>query len=139
MIDFKKLMAQTPEERAAAAEESRKEFEAQMLERIQARTNQIEHMARALENHPDEFSEWEKSFILDWQLKAYVKDITGWVGGKLMDLSSNQTAQFKRLTQKANTLSGPAADTQQHSQPTNESGTEGGPTPAPARKGFRRR
>lgn len=135
MIDFEKLMKQTPEERASRAEESRKAFEQQMLDRIRTRTEQIERIATAMETHSASFTQWDKDFIADWQRKAQAKDMTGYVGGKLMDWSANQSIQIQRLSDKTDQLI--RLDATGACQ-------EGNAAPdaavaAPARKGFLRR
>ena len=101
MIDFSKLMNQTPEQRAEAMERQGQEFEVQMQARLAQRCAEIACMEAAIAARPTEFTDWDKQFVHDLRQRSETVDVTGWRGGKLLDLSTNQSRQIKRLLNKA--------------------------------------
>jgi hypothetical protein len=108
-IDFKALMNKTPEERAADAERSRQEFHTQMNARIAKHKAELEHIAIAMKAEGSAFGQWDHKFVGDLIRKVEQRDISGYEGGALMDLSASQITQIHRLTVIADQLIGPAA------------------------------
>jgi len=97
MIDFKKLMDQTPEEREAVQARAAEEFAQRTREVIARRTAQIQ----ALEADDAALNAWERDFVSDMSYKATTYDIAGWLGGNLATLSDKQAENLDRLHAKA--------------------------------------
>lgn len=97
MVDFKKIMAMTPEERAQRREQADMERKEQDSRTIMQRSGWLK---TALANK-SRLTEWERNFIEDIAKQASGKDpILGCIGGSLVFLSSKQEEILQRIAEK---------------------------------------
>lgn len=99
MIDFKKLMNRTPEEKEAdrlAIEARYAEMESVELAKIATRSAQVVALHEG--NYP--LDAFERKFISSLQYKATTFDMTGREGGNLAFLSDKQMEILNRLAAK---------------------------------------
>lgn len=93
MVDFTKLLNQTPEEREAARNEAQAEFDERIGRLINTRLRQVEDLQKL-----QGLGEWEERFVDSMRRIAEQHDpITGKVGGKLAYLTDSQAASFDKL------------------------------------------
>jgi hypothetical protein len=93
MLDFKKLLSQTPEERAEQAKRRDEEFEQRMQEVTLRRQAQVQSMQKL-----EGLTEWEQNFVSSMvRLAQEVDPISGVVGRKLAYLSDPRIDSFDKL------------------------------------------
>lgn len=93
MVDFKKLMHRTPEERAAAMEVLDREYAEREAAKIVLLTTKV----RALEQVSGTLTAYEGGFVRDMAYRAETFDDMGRLGGRLAVLSDKQLGMLDRL------------------------------------------
>lgn len=97
-IDFARIAAMTPQERADTIEKGRREFEERMQATIAARRAQINTAWAMHESNPRFFSNWEVQFLKSMRSRAQSHDPVGRLeGGLLADMGANQLAILNKL------------------------------------------
>lgn len=110
MLDFKKLMDQSPEavaERKAAVERMQADLDAAVQRQIDERRAIVDALesiiaedSRPGMNTPPRVSEWEVSFVRSMSYRATSYCALGKFGGKLADLSDRQMATLDGLARR---------------------------------------
>jgi hypothetical protein len=96
MVDFTKLLNQTPEEREAARNEAQAAFHERIGRLINTRLRQVEDLQKL-----QGLGEWEERFVDSMRRIAEQHDpITGRAGGNLAFLTDTQVTSFEKLVAK---------------------------------------
>lgn len=96
MLDFKKLMLQTPEEKEAAQIE-RDQQNQEYLQRLKQLADERVGQVNALMLQLDRLTTWEQSFVKSLHDMAVTSDGLGNMGGRLGTLSDRQLNALKRI------------------------------------------
>ena len=95
-IDWDAIRNKTPEQRAAEREAADAEFEAKILQTIDAR----KAMVSALLANIGAIPEKDAKFVRSLEIKSTIYDRYGRMGGELADLSEKQVAYLDGLYRK---------------------------------------
>lgn len=97
MIDFSKLLGRTKEEADLAWNKRADDFNKEMESGVAERSQLIEDVYRTQEK----LTPWESQFVASLKHKAQMMDpVSGFVGGCLMDLSSEQMKTLKGIADR---------------------------------------
>lgn len=122
MVDFKKLLQRSPEEREEELRRSAARFEAELQATITERTRIVE----ALSTQPG-LTDWEQKFLSSMQYLATTYSMGGTFGGELADLSKGRMESLEKLlTKHPHVRKAPAEPSGTATEPS------GAQSPAPA-------
>lgn len=93
MVDFKKLLGITPEDRAAALERAQSAMLREIQEQVSSRAQMVERLGR----NGHLLNEKARQFVSTLARKAKRTSIGGLLGGELSDLSAAQVSYLEDL------------------------------------------
>jgi hypothetical protein len=113
MVDFKKLLAQTPEERAERVRKFDEEYEATQTAKLQQRAEALRSMVQWRDSSVA-LSDFDRKFITNMESLSTQPDIiSDRIAGKLLYLTDPQVESFNRIGERARVAMSPTPSASQ--------------------------